>query len=328
MDRETCAEVKADVSSSDSDGYQDCDLGYLEEVTEGAVPHRTCGELGEALHAGRILFGAIVGTLAIASIAIALSAPPARARQVALAWMPAEPMPGISLKPSLRALPALPASVLLASEDTEKTGSGTSSLEWHQPTVVFDMLIKNMNYMKLLAEVNFYKAFNATVKQAVSSVAGIGVRPRDVDLVVSAGSTGSAQAVAVQCSIAAGSVDLAESVRLAVASSSRLDVELALNLQALRLDPFAAVIVGRVDVAAVSTPAIYGTPRPTTATSGSPTTSRKTQPTAPPVTATTTRKCMAEDAACMLAFQCCSLRCNNFHRCAPEIQGQGMSFSV
>lgn len=220
-----------------------------------------------------------------------------------------EPIPGVSLRPSKTALPAFPSAALVPSSDMAPRVASPPPRKFKQPTVVFGMLIKNMDYARLVTARNFYEAFNATVKQAVASEAGSGIESSKVELAVSPGS------VVVECTIAVGSAEVANDVQIAVGSSTRLAAELGMNLRVLsRMDRFQSVSVGQIEVAHVSFPAVYGTQTPTTSTTGLPTTTRATRPTTPPP-----ELCRLKGATCFLDSDCCSGRCSAMHRCAMSL---------
>lgn len=234
-----------------------------------------------------------------------------------------EPIAGISLRPSRRALPALPAmpaalpsfepedSPLPAAAHSRAVISNgpPSPSRYSQPSVVFGMLIKNLDYDRLEHASNFYRVFNATVKQAVASEAGIGIEPEDVRLAISS-SSGS---VVVECAVAVADSEVASDVQVRIGSSSRLAEALGLNLRALgRVAAWRAISVGQVEVASISDPVVLGTQEPTTMTTKAlPTTTAPAPPT------TTERTCKGKGQMCFIHSQCCSGRCGGLHKCLP-----------
>lgn len=233
-----------------------------------------------------------------------------------------EPLLGITLQPNQQALPALPAMpaalpALPAMPAAGQVAAASSSdgRRYSQPAVVFGMLIRSINYGRLMEASNIYTVFRATIRQAVASEAGIGVDPEDVHLVVSP----DAGAVIVECTILAADAEVASDVQVRIESSSRLRKELELNLQAVsKMSVWEQVAVGRIEVASISDPAVYGTHEPTTVTS---TTGGPTTTTQPPPTTTTKRDCVAKGAVCFVHSQCCSGRCGGLHKCLPGMEG-------
>lgn len=241
---------------------------------------------------------------------------------------------GVSLQPGSQALPALPAAsvaapalpagdlphqsegeavaILAAAAASAQNSTLPELRKYDQPVVVFGMLIKNLDYARLLAAPNFFETFNATVKQAVATEAGIGVEPEDVKLVVSPGDE---EEVVIECTILVGDTEVASDVQLAVGASSKLRGELGLNLRTIiSMDIFADVAVGRVEVASVSDPVVYGTQPPTTTSSGPSTTTRLTLP-----MTTTPQACKATGIMCFMHAECCSGRCTSGHKCGASM---------
>eukprot|EP00444_Apocalathium_aciculiferum_P057272 CAMPEP_0183602900 /NCGR_PEP_ID=MMETSP0371-20130417/181178_1 /TAXON_ID=268820 /ORGANISM="Peridinium aciculiferum, Strain PAER-2" /LENGTH=384 /DNA_ID=CAMNT_0025814997 /DNA_START=71 /DNA_END=1225 /DNA_ORIENTATION=- len=110
----------------------------------------------------------------------------------------ASPLPGISLQPSSHALPGVPATQMLPSlpgaalfAAGQSGQRPPSQSQVSVPSVVFGMLIENLDYAQLVQNDNLLATFNGTVKQAVASVAGWGVSQDDVSLQLSAGYRGS-----------------------------------------------------------------------------------------------------------------------------------------
>lgn len=267
-----------------------------------------------------MLVGGVAGLLVVIAAALVLDIHRVRPPRL-VALLPRqtdEAVAGVSsLRPSKRALPALPSPALESKTVVETLPFQNLS----QPSVVFGMLIENLEYAQLLHAHNFYEAFNATVKQAVAKEAGIGIGSEDVQLAVSPGS------VVVECTIAVGNAEMAESVQVAVGSSTTLAGALAQNLAALAkmTAMFQAVSTGRIAVTHLSEPVIFGTLPPSTTTTGLPTTTGPTRPTTPPPTRTTTRNCKPQRAMCFMHSQCCSARCSSMHRCAASLAGYGFS---
>lgn len=238
-----------------------------------------------------------------------------------------EPIAGISLRPSRRALPALPAMpaalpslepedsplpAAAAAQSSAVISNGPpSQSRYSKPSVVFGMLIKNLDYDRLEHASNFYRVFNATVKQAVASEAGIGIEPEDVGLSISS-SSGS---VVVECAVAVADSEVASDVQVRIGSSSRLAEALGLNLRALgRVAAWRAISVGQVEVASISDPVVLGTQEPTTRTT---TKAPPTTTTAPAPPTTTERTCKGKGQMCFIHSQCCSGRCGGLHKCLP-----------
>jgi len=247
-----------------------------------------------------------------------------------------QPLPGVILQPSNQALPGLPDAVVLHPPAAATGGAADSAgsitlpglpepivpapgasetaprryeLEVpHKPSVVFGMLIENLDFWQLTEHSNILASFNGTVKQAVASVAGNSVDSDDIALALSPGS------VIVECTVKVPTADAAEKVQAALASSHRLADDLALNLEALvRIDMFQGISTGRIAVSGMSAPVIRGTTQPPSTTTGLTT---STVATPPPPTTTTAPQCLAKGASCMLGAQCCSRRCTPLHRCA------------
>eukprot|EP00444_Apocalathium_aciculiferum_P006801 CAMPEP_0183399774 /NCGR_PEP_ID=MMETSP0370-20130417/12158_1 /TAXON_ID=268820 /ORGANISM="Peridinium aciculiferum, Strain PAER-2" /LENGTH=329 /DNA_ID=CAMNT_0025580983 /DNA_START=68 /DNA_END=1056 /DNA_ORIENTATION=+ len=221
----------------------------------------------------------------------------------------ASPLPGISLQPSSHALPGVPATQMLPSlpgaalfAAGQSGQRPPSQSQVSVPSVVFGMLIENLDYAQLVQNDNLLATFNGTVKQAVASVAGWGVSQDDVSLQLSAGYRGS---VVVECTVVTSSEDLLAAVQAAIVSDiDRLKSELALNLQALAIfGIFKDIAMGTITVASSSDPVILGTTQPPTTTTTTTTlppgwTSVTTTPL--PVT-TAPRRCAAVEAPCLFA---------------------------
>lgn len=231
-----------------------------------------------------------------------------------------EPLPGISLEPSNHALPGVPEAVPAVSAapagGESLPGSGFPPDDGHEnPSVMFGLRIANMDYAQLTKHRNLLAAFNATVKQAIASVAGNGVGPDQITLGLSPGS------VLVHCLISVPSAFVAGHVRSALVQSDRFKSDLSLNLEGVaRVGAFEGISTGRVAVADMSAPVILGTTfAPSTmapsisAIPGAPSSTS----TKPPTTA---RPCIAVHEMCQLSAQCCAGRCTSIHRCAQPIK--------
>jgi len=231
-----------------------------------------------------------------------------------------EPIPGVRLQPSQQALPALPAMPAalpaLSSEGGQLAAvSSGDARRYSQPAIVFGMLIRNINYERLMEASNIYAVLRATIRQAVASEAGIGVETEDVQLVVSPDVGG----VIVECTIRAADDEVAGDVQLRIEASSRLREELELNLRAVsEMSVWEQVAAGRIEVASIGEPVVYGTHEPTTVTS---TTEGPTTTTKPLPPTTTKRDCNDRGGVCFVHSQCCSGRCGRLHKCLATMSG-------
>jgi len=311
----SCAEAVPDASPSNC---SEASSGTEEENTEGVgVSDSRATKRGKLIYCG-------VGTLFLLTVGAATWLHMSRHSGDGDELGADEPIAGVNLQPSAQALPALPAmpAALPALPEEHDPVEARSALRlrgrpppaplktYTQPSVVFGMLITNVMYERLVEASNFYQVFNATVKQAVASEAGIGVEPEDVELEVSP-DRGS---VIVECTIVMDDPEVASDVQVRITSSSRLAYQLGMNLRALTHMAATDVSSGRIEVASISDPNVYGTKEPTTIT----TTTGPSTTTGPPTPApTTTVDCNPKGQACFVHSQCCSGRCGGSHKCLP-----------
>mmetsp|Transcript_135267 Transcript_135267/g.342265 ORF Transcript_135267/g.342265 Transcript_135267/m.342265 type:complete len:342 (+) Transcript_135267:59-1084(+) len=289
----------------DSSSEQDVDL----------LPHST----GRGRLAFKVLSGfaaAMLGVWMIWPVADTMTAKVLRG---------SHPLPGIWLRPGSQALPGLPRAEVPHDEQTERPirvaradiMHGRYELEVpSKPFVVVAFLIESLDYQQLMEHSNFLALFNATVKQAVASVASNNVDSEDVMLALSAGS------VVVECAITVPTAVVAESVKTALESSHRLSGDLAQNLEALvRIDMFQSISMGRVMVARMSTPVIHGTTKPPSSTTSLTKSPPSTLPTSPPPTTTAAiaQTCWVVGESCFVSSECCSSRCMSSHTCGTSM---------
>jgi len=234
-----------------------------------------------------------------------------------------QPLPGITLQPSIQTLPGLPDSLMPSTahhvllDPDARIDAVTARYEPEEPkppSVVFSLLIENLDFWQLTEHSNILTSFKATVRQAVASVAGNDIDSDDIQLALSAGS------VIVECIVAVPSASVAESVQAALEFTHRLTEDLALNLEALvRLDMFQTISTGRIMVARISAPVIDGTTKPPTTTTGLTTSPSLTLPMTPWPTTTRAQTCKGIGESCFVSAQCCSRRCLPSHECGTSM---------